>query len=146
ENVIQRMVVLAPDEVARLELDSVPKYIVEERLDSVGEPTSVVYTDAVLPVSLDPVSLDPVSLDPVSLDPVSREDADVSAEPAGGSEGFEFRLPEEGISLADVEADLIRQALERSNGRLEPASRLLGITYKTLQYRVKKYRLQYLQR
>ncbi len=50
-------------------------------------------------------------------------------------------LPTEGVVLEDLEAELIRQALERSGGRLEPAAQLLGITYKTLQYRIKKYGL-----
>jgi len=51
-------------------------------------------------------------------------------------------LPEEGVVLDDLEKDLIRQALGRTGGRLEPAAQMLGITYKTLQYRIKKYRLK----
>ena len=39
----------------------------------------------------------------------------------------------------------MRQALDRSSGRIEPAAKLLGITYKTLQYRIKKYSLKALQ-
>jgi DNA-binding NtrC family response regulator len=53
-----------------------------------------------------------------------------------------LRLPAGGVRLEDVERQLIADALERSGGRLEPAARLLGITYKTLQYRIKKYGLQ----
>ncbi|MEM7262351.1 MAG: sigma-54 dependent transcriptional regulator [Planctomycetota bacterium] len=53
-----------------------------------------------------------------------------------------FQLPKDGVVLEEMEAELIRQALERVNGRLEPAAQLLGITYKTLQYRVKKYDLK----
>jgi len=53
-----------------------------------------------------------------------------------------FALPDDGLCLADVERDLIRQALEKAGGRLEPAARLLDITYKTLQYRIRKYELQ----
>ncbi|MCD6359702.1 MAG: AAA family ATPase, partial [Armatimonadetes bacterium] len=33
----------------------------------------------------------------------------------------------------------IRQALEQSGGRLVQACKLLGLSYKTLQYRIKKY-------
>ena len=51
-------------------------------------------------------------------------------------------LPAGGVVLEDIEAELIRQALDRSNGRIEPAAQLLGITYKTLQYRIKKYELK----
>lgn len=53
-----------------------------------------------------------------------------------------IELPAEGVVLDEMEAELIRQALERSGGRLEPAAQLLGITYKTLQYRIKKYDLK----
>ena len=52
-----------------------------------------------------------------------------------------FRLPSEGLVLENLERDLIEQALERVGGKLEPAARMLGITYKTLQYRIKKFRL-----
>jgi DNA-binding NtrC family response regulator len=41
-----------------------------------------------------------------------------------------------------LERHLIRQALRRSHGRLRPAARLLGISYKTLQYRVRKFGLE----
>ena len=55
-------------------------------------------------------------------------------------EGFEgLRLPEEGISMEDVEKKLILEALARTNGHILRASKLLGMTYKTLQYRIKKY-------
>jgi len=50
-----------------------------------------------------------------------------------------FRLPPGGLILEDLEEDLIRQALERSGGRLKEAAELLGLTYKTLQYRLKKH-------
>ena len=55
--------------------------------------------------------------------------------------GERFELPAKGVVLEDLEAELIRQALARSRGKLEPAAQLLGITYKTLQYRIKKYGL-----
>ena len=58
---------------------------------------------------------------------------------AGGA--AELSLPAGGVSLTDLEEKLIRQALERTRGALQPAARLLGISYKTLQYRIKKYGL-----
>jgi len=58
---------------------------------------------------------------------------------AGDLEGFD--LPADGVVLPDLEQHLIRQALERSRGQLRPAARLLGISYKTLQYRARKYGL-----
>lgn len=50
-----------------------------------------------------------------------------------------FVLPPNGIVLEDLEEDLIRQAMERTGGRLKEAADLLGVTYKTLQYRLKKH-------
>jgi len=48
-------------------------------------------------------------------------------------------LPSGGIRLEDLEQDLIRQALSRSGGRIKEAAEMLGISYKTLQYRLKKH-------
>jgi len=50
---------------------------------------------------------------------------------AGSVDGFD--LPADGVRLQDLERHLIQQALGRSRGGLGPASRLLGISYKTLQ-------------
>ena len=66
-------------------------------------------------------------------------------ETAGSGFNESFSLPNSGVVLEDLEADLIRQALERTGGRIEPAAQLLGITYKTLQYRIKKYDLKAVQ-
>ena len=52
-----------------------------------------------------------------------------------------FRLPPGGVRLAELERHLIEQALDRSRGSLGPASKLLGISYKTLQYRIRKHGL-----
>ncbi|MEK7794045.1 MAG: helix-turn-helix domain-containing protein, partial [Candidatus Hydrogenedentota bacterium] len=54
-------------------------------------------------------------------------------------ESGDFALPPGGLVLEDLEQDLIRQALERSGGRIKEAAQLLGLTYKTLQYRLKKH-------
>jgi two-component system NtrC family response regulator len=70
------------------------------------------------------------------LPPEIRRGAD---EVAVGGEDFE--LPARGLSLEEVERHLIRQALERTGGAVAPAARLLGISYKTLQYRVRKHGL-----
>jgi transcriptional regulator with PAS, ATPase and Fis domain len=51
-------------------------------------------------------------------------------------------LPPGGISLYDVERELIRQALEQVRGNKTMASKLLRITRDTLRYKVKKYRLE----
>jgi DNA-binding NtrC family response regulator len=61
------------------------------------------------------------------------------AEANGGGNGFE--LPVDGVCLAELERNLIEQALKRSRGSFGHAARLLGISYKPLQYRVRKYEL-----
>jgi two-component system NtrC family response regulator len=53
-----------------------------------------------------------------------------------------FSLPDEGISLAEVEKGLIAQALEKAGGNRSKAARLLGITRQTLLYRMEKYDLK----
>jgi len=50
-----------------------------------------------------------------------------------------FYLPEDGLQIEDVEKKLICEALARTSGHILKASKLLGMTYKTLQYRIKKY-------
>ena len=48
-----------------------------------------------------------------------------------------FKLPAQGISLADTERDFIRQALEMSGGNQVRAARLLGVSRDVLRYRMK---------
>ncbi len=52
-----------------------------------------------------------------------------------------FKLPEGGISLDEVEKDLIVQALERTKNNKAQAAKLLQISYDTLRYQVKKFGL-----
>ncbi len=53
-----------------------------------------------------------------------------------------FTLPEGGVVLDDLEADLIRQALAKTSGNRSHAARLLGLTRDTLLYRIKKYAIE----
>ncbi|NOX96740.1 MAG: sigma-54-dependent Fis family transcriptional regulator [Nitrospirae bacterium] len=50
-----------------------------------------------------------------------------------------FPLPDKGFSLEAHERELIIQALKKTNGSQIKAAELLGLSYKTLQYRVRKY-------
>jgi DNA-binding NtrC family response regulator len=52
-----------------------------------------------------------------------------------------IRLPEEGVSLHDVQYELVRQALERTGGNQSKAARLLRISRDALRYRMKTFGL-----
>ncbi|HKZ01508.1 MAG TPA: sigma-54 dependent transcriptional regulator [Pyrinomonadaceae bacterium] len=61
-----------------------------------------------------------------------RQEAQPAAEGA-------FKLPPEGINFEDVERDLIIQAMEQSDYNITKAAKLLGLTFRTLQYRLEKF-------
>lgn len=50
-----------------------------------------------------------------------------------------FSLPEGGVVLEQLEAQLIQQAMEKSQGNQSKAARLLGLTRSALLYRLNKY-------
>ena len=52
-----------------------------------------------------------------------------------------FALPPSGLSLDELERELITQALDRTQGNRSRAARLLGLTRDTLLYRIKKHAL-----
>ena len=52
-----------------------------------------------------------------------------------------FILPDSGISLEDLERDIIIQALEKTKQNRARAAKLLNITYDTLRYQIKKFGL-----
>ena len=53
----------------------------------------------------------------------------------------EFTLPERGIQLDSLEADMIHQALNRTKGNRSKSAKLLGISRDTLLYRMQKHGL-----
>ncbi|HET9361293.1 MAG TPA: sigma-54 dependent transcriptional regulator [Vicinamibacterales bacterium] len=53
----------------------------------------------------------------------------------------EFALPAEGVSLDEVERQLLIQALERSRGNQTQAAQLLGINRDQVRYRIEKFGL-----
>jgi len=59
-----------------------------------------------------------------------------------GVEDIIFNLPENGISLEDLEKSLIVKALEQHKGNQTRAAEYLGITRPTLIYRMEKYGLK----
>jgi two-component system NtrC family response regulator len=52
-----------------------------------------------------------------------------------------LQIPDDGISLEDVERELILKALEKCEWNQTRAARFLNITRKTLIYRMEKYGL-----
>ena len=84
------------------------------------------------------------SIQPESLPPVVRSGAAVKAVPATGL-GSET-LPEGGLDLEarvqEIERAYIAQALERENGVQVKAAELLGMSFRSFRYYVKKYNLR----
>src|ERR671933_1881962 len=50
-----------------------------------------------------------------------------------------YKLPPEGISFEEFERNLILQAMERTDYNITKAAKLLGLTFRTLQYRLEKF-------
>jgi two-component system response regulator PilR (NtrC family) len=75
------------------------------------------------------------SLSPGSLPPTLTR----PASPGGGAD---LRLPEEGLdleeTLAELERRFIHQALERCGHNKTQAARLLGLSFRSLRYRLEK--------
>ncbi len=68
---------------------------------------------------------------PVQLAPSSPSDSK-----------FAIEIPEQGIHLEALERDLIQQAMEKSDWVITKAARLLGLSYRTLQYRLEKFQIK----
>ena len=50
-----------------------------------------------------------------------------------------WELPKEGIVFEEMERGILLQALQKSNGIMADAAKLLGMTYRTFQYRAEKF-------
>jgi two-component system response regulator PilR (NtrC family) len=53
--------------------------------------------------------------------------------------GLDIDIPDEGISLESLERELLEKAVRKAGGTLTRAAKLLGISYRTLQYRLEKF-------
>ncbi|OGU02346.1 MAG: hypothetical protein A2X82_06010 [Geobacteraceae bacterium GWC2_55_20] len=56
--------------------------------------------------------------------------------------GIPFELPPEGIAFEELEKGLIIKAMERADWVIGKAAPLLGMSYKTLQYRLDKFEIE----
>ena len=73
--------------------------------------------------------------DQITLEDLPPEMSKVKAPVAS----TEFVLPEDGVNFEDVEKSLIIQAMERTDNNITKSAKLLGLTFRTLQYRLEKY-------
>jgi DNA-binding NtrC family response regulator len=73
-------------------------------------------------------------------DQITVEDlpSEVRQEIGPASDGA-FKLPAEGINFEEVERNLITQAMEQTDYNITKAAKLLGLTFRTLQYRLEKF-------
>jgi transcriptional regulator with PAS, ATPase and Fis domain len=55
-----------------------------------------------------------------------------------GARGLPIEIPDEGLDLDGLERSLILRALDKSGGNVTRAARLLGLSRRTLQYRLEK--------
>ncbi len=78
---------------------------------------------------------DTITID--DLPPEMTNGTGAAAVPSGGGEYF--KLPPEGVSFEDVERSLILQAMERTDNNITKSAKLLGLTFRTLQYRLEKF-------
>jgi DNA-binding NtrC family response regulator len=73
-------------------------------------------------------------------DRLEVEDLPVEIRQAGEPQAnFAFKLPPEGISFEELERSLIIQAMEQSSWNITRAAKLLGLSFRTLQYRLEKF-------
>ena len=79
--------------------------------------------------------------DTVTVDDLPPEVTGVMPAAAATSSGSDqmFRLPTEGVNFEDVERSLIEQAMERTDNNITKSAKLLGLTFRTLQYRLEKF-------
>lgn len=72
--------------------------------------------------------------------PPEMQRAEVAAFAAADGDGdAQFILPPQGINFEEVERMLIMQAMERTDYNITKSAKLLGLTFRTLQYRLEKF-------
>ena len=76
-------------------------------------------------------------------DLIQPEDLPIEVHDESGIGGkLHFELPVEGLSIEELERDLIIKAMDRSGWVIAKAAPLLGMSYKTLQYRLEKFGIE----
>jgi DNA-binding NtrC family response regulator len=76
-------------------------------------------------------------------DEITAEDLPMEIRAVAHSEGTGgFKLPPEGISFEELERSLIIQAMEQTNWNITRAAKLLGLSFRTMQYRLDKFEIK----
>ena len=70
---------------------------------------------------------------------LTREDVAGRLQPRRSTDPARFELPDDGLDLEAFEKEMIRKALERTDGNATRAARLLKMSYKTFLYRMEKF-------
>src|SRR5687767_15717406 len=77
--------------------------------------------------------------DTVTLEDLPPEMTQTRAMGAVAGGDSQFKLPPEGVNFEDVERSLIMQAMDRTDNNITKSAKLLGLTFRTLQYRLEKF-------
>lgn len=77
--------------------------------------------------------------DTITTDDLPPEMLAIPASSSGTGTDELFKLPPEGVDFEDVERSLITQAMERTDNNITKSAKLLGLTFRTLQYRLEKF-------
>jgi len=123
QNAVERALITGGGEVIRLE--DLPPEVLRERLPSGSSPSGSSPSGS-------------------SSSGSSSSGSSPSGAPRGAAgypAGLIPDIPDEGLSLEEVERELIRLALAKAGGNQTRAARLLGITRQTLIYRIQKHGL-----
>ncbi|MCU0646064.1 MAG: sigma 54-interacting transcriptional regulator, partial [bacterium] len=72
---------------------------------------------------------------------IDQEDIILGEEKQTRQTTDQIHIPENGLSLFDVEKNLLLEALSRASGNQSRAARLLGLSLDTFRYRMKKYKI-----
>ena len=72
-------------------------------------------------------------------DKITPADLDLPSSAASSAGVLNFEFPPQGISLEEIEKQVIVKAMEQSGGCIASAAKLLQTTYRTVEYRVKKF-------
>jgi DNA-binding NtrC family response regulator len=73
-------------------------------------------------------------------DVLSAADLDIPPRPSdSAADSSYFDLPQKGIALEEIERQVILTAMQKSGGSIAAAAKLLQTSYRTIEYRVKKY-------